>query len=259
LNVSRLSQAERKKIASLRQKKFREAEGVCMVEGRRAVESAVAAGASIRQIIVTDDLVADPSVTVLFETARTVAVAPPKDFARMTDVTTSQGIVAIADIARSSLDEIKIMKRIVVLDGIQDPGNVGSIIRSAAWFGVGGVVCGPGVADCYGPKVMRSSMGSVWDLKLVRSGSLAQSLQTLLSSGFAIYSADLEGESVEKWEARLPSTLVLGSEAHGVSSELAPLLMGRVRIPSAGRPRATESLNVAVAAGILLSRWMQTG
>jgi TrmH family RNA methyltransferase len=255
LNVSRLSHAGRKKITSLRQKKYRDSTGLCLVEGRRAVESAVAGGAEIREVVVTDEMLGDTAMAPLLSAAATVFVAPARDVERLSDVETSQGIVAVVATASSSLDDLKRCRRVVVLDGVQDPGNVCTIIRSAAWFGVDGVLGGRGVADFYGPKVLRASMGAVWDLKLARSGSVATDLNTLKSVGFAVYAADLMGESIDAWEPGTASCLVLGSEAHGISSEVAEVVDARVRIPGGRSVSATESLNVAVAAGILLAHW----
>ncbi len=255
MNVSRLSQAGRRKITSLRQKKHREATGHCLVEGRRAVESAVLAGASIHEMVATENLAADPEIERLLAAAGGAFVATTTDFRRMSDVATSQGILAVADMAWSRLEDLAELARVVVLDGIQDPGNVGTIIRSAAWFGVDAILCGPGVADCYGPKVLRATMGAVWDVRLVRSSSLVHDLRTLSSTGMSVYGADLDGQPVHEWAPAVPSCIVLGSEAHGISVEIANVLDDRVRIPRHGRSAGTESLNVAVAAGILMSHW----
>ncbi|MDX1741739.1 MAG: RNA methyltransferase [Rhodothermales bacterium] len=255
MNVSRLSQAGRKKITSLRQKKYRDSTGYCLVEGRRAVESAVAAGAGVREIVVTDEVLHDDAMASVLAAAGAVFVASARDIERLSDVETSQGIVAVACTEWSRLEDVEGCRRIVALDGIQDPGNVGTILRSAAWFGIDGVLCGRGVADCYGPKVLRASMGGVWDLRLVRADALATDLSRLHAKGHVVYAADLRGEDMESWDPRSPSCLVLGSEAHGVSPEVDAVVDERVRIPGRRKTGATESLNVAVAAGILLSRW----
>jgi TrmH family RNA methyltransferase len=155
---------------------------------------------------------------------------------------------------------------VLVLDGVQDPGNAGTALRAAAWFGAGGVLAGPGTAGLYGPKTMRAAMGAHWGLALARTPDLAEALGGLRRAGFALYGADLTGTPARAWQPRTPSALVLGSEAHGLSAPAMDLVGERVALPAAspaGGPargkRAVESLNVAVAGGILLYEWLRRG
>lgn len=228
---------------------------MCVVEGRRSVESAVLAGARVRELVVSEEMLRDPEVTVLAKSVDVVLVASVKDLERVSDVKTSQGVLAVVSTRWVALESLRGVERVVVLDGVQDPGNVGTIIRTAAWFGIDGVLSGPGVADCYGPKVLRASMGGVWDLQLARSDDLESDLRELSLSGFDLFAAHLDGEPVDAWRPERRAALILGSEAHGPSSEVLSLGTGRVRIPGRRSDGVTESLNVAVAAGILMFRW----
>jgi TrmH family RNA methyltransferase len=143
-----------------------------------------------------------------------------------------------------------------VLDAVQDPGNAGTIIRTAAWFGVDALVAGPGTVDFFNPKVVRAAMGGLWDVRLSRTDDLVVLLDRLAAAGFHRYGADLEGMRLRDWSPRVPSVLVLGSEAHGVSPEIAAAVDDRVTITGSPRRHGAESLNVAVAAGILMQHWL---
>ncbi len=259
MNPGRLTHGRRKEIASLRQKKFRDQSGTCVVEGRRSVEAAIVAGARVVEIVATERMLDDPDTRKWLSTPASISIASPKEFEGMSDVVTSQGVLAVVETAWVSVETLKGASRILVLDGVQDPGNVGTIIRSAAWFGVEAVVIGPGVADCYGPKVLRSSMGGVWDVRTARTDSIAADIKTLISIGVDVHAADLEGLPLSEWSPSDPSCLVVGSEARGLSEDVGAVAKSRVRIPGGRTSGATESLNAGVAAGILMFHWTQRG
>lgn len=253
-----LTRRRLKDLATLHRKRHRDRLGQCLVEGVRSVESAVAAGAPLVELLVTHEAAEDARVAALIARAEvpvhTVAAA---DLDRIADTTTTQGIAAVARTAWSSIDEAR--GPVLALDGVQDPGNVGAILRSAAWFGVGSVVVGPGTADPFGPKAVRAAMGGLWDLDLIASGDLDADLRALKSRGLPVFGADLAGEAARDWSPPREAVLVLGSEAHGLSDATRDLLDGRVRIGAqrdAEGARGVESLNVAVATGVLLHRWL---
>jgi TrmH family RNA methyltransferase len=182
-----------------------------------------------------------------------VFVVPDSIFERMSDVEQSQGILAVLDQRLVSLASLESADRIVALDGVQDPGNVGSVIRTAAWFGVDAVVAGPGTVDMFNPKVVRASMGGLWGVQLAVAEDLSGALRRLSESGYACYGAAMDGMAVRRWRPRLKSVLVLGSEAHGISPAVSSALEGLVAVP--GRPGVVESLNVGVAFGTLAHHW----
>jgi TrmH family RNA methyltransferase len=148
----------------------------------------------------------------------------------------------------------------LLLDGVQDPGNVGALVRTAAWFGVQTVVGDEGTADFENPKAVRASMGGLWDVALARVPDLGPVLDRLAAEGAALWGADLGGTSVAAWAPGHTAALVMGSEAHGLSADVAERLHrsggGLVHIPGAAGARGVESLNVSVAGGVLLARWL---
>lgn len=249
-----------KEIASLVRKKHRDRLGQVLVEGVRAVEAAVAAQVPLVDLVIAEAAQQTERVQALVAQAGVpVYVVPEATLARLSDVQTSQGVLAVA--RPSLMDEARLAacQTVLALDGVQDPGNVGAVVRTAAWFGVEAVVAGPGTADLFQPKVVRAAMGGLWDVRLAQTDALPATLARLKAQGMACYGADLQGTPVHTWQPRRPAVLVLGSEAHGLTPAVQALLDERLVIAGADARAGTESLNVAVAAGILVYAWMGRG
>ena len=222
----------------------------------RSVESAVEAGERLRALFVTEEALAAPRVSALAaQSGVRAAVVGAKELGRVSETETSQGVVAVA--AMPPEPPLSSLRRVVVLDGVQDPGNVGTLVRTAAWFGLDAVVCGPGTADPFAPKVVRSAMGGLWDVGLVRTRDLGTTLDRLHASGLHLVGADLGGSDASDWAPGGPTALVLGSEAHGLSPAAHARLDARVTLPGRPRRQGAESLNVAVAGGVLM--WRMAG
>lgn len=257
-----LTERRRKEIARLSRKKHRDEAGECTIEGFRSVDAAIDAGADIRDIVVAE------SVEVPAELMRRAPVpitrTDERTLMKLAETTTSPGVLAVVGIPTFSVEGLANARRILVLDGIQDPGNVGTLVRTAGWFGVDAVVAGPGTADFWSPKTLRATMGGAWDVQLLVVDDVAKLLRAL---ALPVFVADMEGMPMGAWQAPERSVLVLGSEAHGVSAAARALAREAVSIPGgsssrgigrgAGRStgRGVESLNVAVAGGILIAAW----
>ncbi len=144
-------------------------------------------------------------------------------------------------------------KFVLALDEIKDPGNLGTILRTADWFGIRTVIASENSVDIYNPKVIQASMGAVFRIHY-QTTDLCKQLNTLKSQGFKILGADMKGESIYSFQFPAKAVLVMGSESHGISADVHQLLDTRLTIPSFGK---TESLNVGVAAAIILSNFKQ--
>lgn len=256
-----LSNRRRKAIAALTRRRGRRRHDRTLIEGPRALRAALDAEAPLVEVVVTSDALDDPPVQELLERLSVpVYQTNPDTMATLTDVETPQGLVAVAE--RRLHDPATVPERlgdtgtVLVLDGVQDPGNVGTLLRTAAWFGAQAVVAGPGTAGLHGPKVMRAGAGSHWALDLARTDTLGPCLDRLRRHGVALYGADLQGTRADAWSPDRPSALVLGSEAHGLSAVVLDRLDLTVSLPGAPDRPAAESLNVAVAGGILLYEWL---
>jgi TrmH family RNA methyltransferase len=143
---------------------------------------------------------------------------------------------------------------VLVLDDIKDPGNLGTIIRLADWFGVSGIICSPETVDCYNPKVVQSSMGSLARISV----HYKDLIRFVKSYEGDVYGTFLEGASIYKTSFQFQAALVLGNEANGISKELETLISKKITIPQYGEKRATESLNVATATAICLGEIRRT-
>ena len=258
-----------KDLASLASRKGRRQHGQFLVEGVRSVESAVEAGAPLVEVLVSHEAFETPRVAALAERLRQrpvpVHAVAARDLGRVADARTSQGVIGVAESVVASGAELLAgarggAARVLVLDGVQDPGNVGALVRTAAWFGVDAVVADSDSADFEGPKAVRAAMGGLWDVRLARVDDLGAALDALAAGGLGLWGAHAApGESVPlaRWAPGARSALVMGSEAHGLSGVSRQRLAGGVWIPGGEEGRGVESLNVAVAAGVLMHAWIQ--
>lgn len=258
-----LSNRRRKAIAALTRRRARRRTNETLIEGRRTLQAALDADAPLIDVVVTEESLADPEVTSLLEQVSvSIYRTDASTLADMTDVETHQGIVAVVE--RQLADVSTVPDRLgsegtaLLLDGIQDPGNVGTLLRTSAWFGADVVVAGPGTAGLYGPKVMRAAAGGHWALELGRTDTPGPLLDRLRRKGVSLYGADLRGMRADLWTPNQPSALALGSEAHGLSPAVLNRLDTPVSVPGAPDRPSAESLNVAVAGGILLYEWLGT-
>ncbi|MEO0741458.1 MAG: RNA methyltransferase [Bacteroidota bacterium] len=255
-----LTRQYQKDLARLHRRKEREQQGVFLVEGLRSVEAALDASASLDAVLVTPETAADHRVAALLRRAEAARVPvhqlAARDLGRITTVTSGQGIAAVARRVLQPVSALKQAASLLVLDGVQDPGNVGTLVRAAAWFGLDGVLAGPGTADLESPKVVRSAMGGLWNLALCQTDTLVATLGVLRADGWHLAAADLDGTPASSWTPPEKTALILGSEAHGVSGAVRAVVDERVTITGRTERRSgVESLNVALAGGIVLHRW----
>lgn len=182
------------------------------------------------------------------------AVAP-KTIERMSSLTNAPEVIAVYRLPEEGepSDAGSPEALVLALDGVQDPGNMGTIIRTAAWFGIRSILCSPDCADPYSPKAVMASMGAIGHVE-VRRGPLAA---IIAASGAPAAGLALDGENI--YTATLPryGFIVMGSEGHGISSEVGCLLTHRLRIPSVPSPgaRPAESLNVGAATAVALAEF----
>ncbi|NTW49978.1 MAG: RNA methyltransferase [Chlorobiales bacterium] len=257
-NVTLLSKQKRKFFAKLRDKKYRDQEKLFLAEGGRTVKellSALPDEDHLMALIMREPLEFVPDE--LQRHSSKILVAQPEDFKTLADTEHSQGVIGVFRQPTlhfpDLLKKLKVKKKslIVVLDGLQDPGNAGTIIRTAAWFGVDALIGSADTVEYYNPKVVRSTAGSLYAVPLVKSPSLAETLAELKKADYTIYATSPEGADVRRVACADKATLIVGSEARGISEEVFGLSDKRIKI--SGRPEAVESLNAAVSAGILMA------
>jgi TrmH family RNA methyltransferase len=144
---------------------------------------------------------------------------------------------------------------ILFLDSIRDPGNMGTIIRLADWFGVSKIVCSKDTVDCYNPKVVQASMGAILRLNIYYD-DLSRALKNINTNKILIYGATLEGENIYEIKSEFPAIIILGNESEGISKEIKTLITKEINIPNfSSKQEKTESLNVSIATSIILSEF----
>jgi RNA methyltransferase, TrmH family len=244
-----------RQVASLKDKKGRDGTGLFMVEGIRFVEEAFEAGAEVCLIMYSPKLGESERGEELLELAarRKVSLHPVSDkvLAHVVDTQTPQGIIAAVRIPKVSLTDLPMQQAlIVIVDGVQDPGNLGTIVRTALAAGASGVVTTKGTVDLFNPKTLRSTMGGVFALPVVQGLDIQDLIEWLEGNAIPMAVADAKGEAVYYTTSLLPPiALVIGNEGSGPSAELLGKADLKVSIPLSG---GVESLNAAVAAALLL-------
>ncbi len=232
---------------------MRESEGLFLAEGVRVVDELLASRIVPRLAAVSSSLGDSPRGARLRELLGLrveVREVSEGELAELAGTETPQGVVLAAEVPRTSLEDLEPSADsvLLVLDAVQDPGNVGTLTRTAVAFGVESLVLLPGTVDGWNPKAVRASAGAVFRLPPVAcEWPVLQ--EWLHRHGFGIYGADASADAVDTVELARRRALVVGNEGAGLSGHIAAALDGRVAVPIR---REVESLNVAVAAGILL-------
>jgi RNA methyltransferase, TrmH family len=252
-------------LKSLSQKKHREKEGVFLVEGWRGVEEVCAAVNEIEILVYSKEASENQRYApVLLEAkkkSRELHEVTPKEFALVADTVAAQGVAAVVrKLSFSVSKELeKLLTRdrafVLALDQVSDPGNLGAMIRTSDWFGVDAILLSQNCVELYNPKVIRSTVGSIFHLPILDcsegTDQFIDVLGGLQKSGFKIYGAEVSGSTdlrTHVWPNK--SLLVIGNEARGISPEISKILDNHLAIPKFGK---SESLNAGVAAGVFIA------
>jgi TrmH family RNA methyltransferase len=231
-----LSKNTIKLIASLSQKKFRTQHQLFIVEGVKGIQEFLDSSFELYQLFATE---ANFS-------AETILISE-KELQKISNLKSPNTALAIFKIPKQKTAEANGL--ILVLDEIRDPGNLGTIIRLCDWFGVKTLVCSEGTVDCYNPKVVQATMGSLARVHISYT-NLSNYLKTANSAVFGTF---MEGNNIYTEELPKEGIIVMGNEANGISSEVEQLIHKKLSIPRFGNLQTTESLNVATAAAVVLS------
>ena len=235
-----------KLIQSLKQQKYRKEHQLFVVEGRKMVEELLASAFEIDYLLATEQYLTEHHINDLrLNTVTEVQME------QMSGQDTPSGILAVVKIPERRLPASDVSRMVLALDGIANPGNMGTIIRTAEWFGVKQIVCSEDCVELWNPKVIQATMGSVFRMNVV-STDLERYLKEARDRGKAIYGALLEGENLFKKTTWDDGVVVIGSESHGIRTNILPLITHPITIPRA-EGSVTESLNASMAAGIILA------
>lgn len=244
--IESLQNPRLREARSLQTRKGRRKAGKFLVEGLRSVESAVEKAYPIETLFVREDMLSILERKEWFSRycSRSVLLSP-RAFEEIADTVSSQGLIAVCPMRKENLRESE-GDLVLILDRIQDPGNLGTLIRTADSAGISEVYCTKGTADIYSPKVVRSAMGSIFSMSFYE----VESLHPLKEKGYHILASDLDTDRpYDQMTYRGKTALILGNEANGISEDLLCQADERVKIPIYGQ---AESLNVSIAGAILM-------
>jgi len=238
----------------LGRRKAREKHSLFVAEGVRCVEELLRSGLPLRGALIAPQLATAPRGQALRASLEAAGVelaeVSERDFRSAAETESPQGVIAIAEVPNRTLDTLLIGSRcrLLVLDGVQDPGNVGTIVRTAAALGATATIALPGTVDLWNPKVIRSSMGAQFVHPAFHS-TLSELIAFLEKEGIELWSTAAEGSALSPELAPQRLAIALGNEGSGLSADVRSRSGRTVSLPISS---GTESLNVAVAAGIIL-------
>lgn len=239
-----VSKSQIKLITSLGQKKYRNRHGLFVVEGLKGIEEFIAGGYKLHSLFTLDGYFNEVD-------ASQKQIEDKAQLQKITFLKTAPEAIAVFYIPQGEVAQKPGLK--VVLDDVRDPGNLGTIIRLCDWFGVKQLICSEQTVDCYNPKVVQATMGSLARVDL----AYAKIDDYLKNATATKYGAFMEGENVYDHDLETEAILVMGNEANGISSEIESLIDQKISIPRFSEK--TESLNVASATAILLSEFKRRG
>ena len=237
-------------VRSLSDKRGRSEHGLFVAEGAKLIGELRRSNLRIRRIFATEGLFEGPEVECVTE----------KEMERLSLLKTPSNSLAIVEIPRYRLDAAHVGQRLTLaLDDVQNPGNLGTIIRLADWFGIGEILCSPATADCFNPKVVQATMGAILRVR-VHYVELAPVLAHAAARGVPVYGTFLEGENLYDAQLTDGGIIVMGNEGRGVRPDVAQTVTRKLFIPPfpADR-RASESLNVAMATGVVCAEFRRPG
>ncbi len=251
-----LTKAQQRAVMSLQDKRDRDRTGLYVVEGDKLVREAVAGGCDVEAIYAEQDWIdaAPPEVA-----ARAVPVTAA-DLRRLSAQRTPQGVLAVVrrppdDPAWSAPSA----GLVLVLEQVQDPGNLGNLLRVASWFGVADVVTSPDCADAFAPKVVQASMGALFHV-CVHVRDVAPFVAEARAVGLPAYATTPDGESIYDADVETRGLILFGNESSGLPGELLRLASHRLAVPAwGGRGPGRDSLNVAAAAAVVCSEFRRRG
>ena len=237
-------------IQSLKIKKIREQEKLFLIEGDKIVLEAIDSKQDIRLLCATESFMEDIDELGIGESI----CVTEQELQKASLMQSPQNALAVVEMPQLSFDISFIQGKLsLALDFVQDPGNLGTIIRLADWFGIRHLLCSENTVDCYNPKTIQASMGSIFRVD-IHYLSIPQALDEACQCSIPVYGTFLEGESIYDHPLSESGILVMGNEGNGISVEVAERIPQRLLIPPFNQ-KSSESLNVATAAAICCSEF----
>jgi TrmH family RNA methyltransferase len=248
-----ITQKQLKYYASLLNKKFRQQENKFIVEGERTVAEGINSKFKCDAILISNNFFERKKdfIESLKTAQDKIQILKSAEFKKISDTKTPQGIAGVFQNTYLNLEHFtnNDEKLIMMLDNISDPGNLGTIIRTCDWFGVKNIILNRESAEWTNPKVLRSTMGSIFHVNIFQMKNYTE-IESLKAKGYELICADISGENIFNYKLKKKQVIIFSSEAHGPSEEIIRLVDKKITIPKIGN---AESLNVASASAVILA------
>lgn len=249
-----LSNNKIKFVRSLHQNKFRKIHGLFLAEGPKLVEELINSKFITHSIYATQNWIVN-NHSVLPESVETETITE-KELKRISTLKTPNQVISVVEIPKEEdVDLKKLTDLTLVLDNIQDPGNMGTIIRTADWFGIKKVICSEETVEVYNPKVVQSTMGSIARVNVYYT-KLTDYFRSI-PENTPVYGAVLDGSNLYEQDLENKAILIIGSESHGISDRLYPYISNKISVPNFSKQASdsAESLNASIATAILCAEF----
>jgi len=241
---------ELKIYTSLKHKKNRQLHGLFLVEGHKTIEELVKSNLKVKKIIGSEK-----SINKLdSHTLRIAEAVNPKTLQRISNMKSASDLIAIVEIPTP--EKYDFIGKTILIDDIQDPGNLGTIIRTAHWFGFNQIICSENSVDLFNYKVIQASMGAVFKIK-VSYYNLQNIIPKLQEKQLRILGTFMEGESIYDFNFSEGDIFILGNEGQGISQAVEQLIDQKITIPNFSQGDQTESLNISIAGAVVCSQMAQ--
>jgi TrmH family RNA methyltransferase len=245
-------------IISLQKKKVREEERLYIIEGDKLVKEFLMAKVTVRTLIAKSEFL-NSLPLVHKQGIDEVIPASYDELKKMSSLKTPHNALAVIQMPETEMDPVNLVKSLTVaLDGVQDPGNLGTIIRAAAWFGIRNIYCSQDCVDVFNSKVIQASMGAILHVRVYYM-DLQKLLEKAAENKIKVYGALIEGESIYSHKLDNQGIILLGNESKGISEELLSYVTDRLMIPKLAHAEpGIDSLNVGMAASVIFSEFTRS-
>ena len=252
-----LSKNKIKFINSIKKKKYREIHQCFFVEGEKLVDELLKSNNQSFEILATNEWVQDYQQNNDLKQNIEITEVTPEELKKISSLSTPNKVLAIVKQPNYSFDYSKILTELsIFLDDINDPGNLGTIIRIADWFGIKNIFCSQESVDVFNPKVVQSTMGAIYRVKVHYVDSKEFLTEISKKEDFKIYGTFLEGNNIYEEKLTTSGLIIMGSESHGISENVKPFVNTKLFIPNYPKDlKTSESLNISVATAIVCSEF----
>jgi TrmH family RNA methyltransferase len=259
-----LTQKQLKFVNELKQKKYRAEYNLFIAEGVKIVSELLASKIVVKQVFATTDFLKNSIIPKHIECIE----VKPSELERLSAQPSPNEVLAVCEIPEYILTISELQNKLtLVLDNIRDPGNLGTIIRVADWFGIDRIVCSDETADAFNPKVVQATMGSIARIKVHYTNLTTFFAEfksdVLLNKNLPVYGALLDGENIYTTDLTAAGLIIIGNESKGISDEMIPFITKKLNIPSFSYYKSSageaESLNAAIATSIICSEFRRRG